>query len=1467
MPENQSETGLEIAVIGMEARVPGAATLAQFWRNLCDGVASLTSFSDQDLEARNVPAAIRNAPDFVPVGAPLEASDCFDAAFFGFSPNEAEILDPQHRLFLECAWNALENAGYAPNRYEGAIGVFAAAGMNGYLHNLYNNARVRNTVTPYEIFTSNDKDFLATRVSYKLNLRGPGITVQTACSSSLVAVHLAAQSLIAGECDMALAGGVSLSRQDGYRALEGSILSADGHCRAFDARANGTVTGNGLGIVVLKRLEDALADGDHIDAVIKGSAINNDGGAKASYTAPQVDSQAEVIATAQAAAAVHPDDISYIEAHGTGTNLGDPIEVAALTQAFRQGTDRAGFCALGSVKTNIGHLDTAAGVIGLIKTVLMLHHKQIPASLNFSAPNPRIDFENSPFVVNTTLRDWDTKNLRRAGVSSFGIGGTNAHVVLQEAPFAPTRISADLPVLFPLSAKSKGALETRMSDLANMLEDGAVSLSDVAHTLRVGREPFSHRHSIVARDTEQASAALRSLQHVAPNPSAATPAPVLLFPGQGSQSPGMMRDLYEHVPTFRDAFDTCCETLDPLLGGAFHTRVFAAGDEIHQTDIAQPALFAVEYALAQVWLGLGVKPHALHGHSLGEYVAATLAGVFDLQSALTLVVERGRLMQVAAPGAMIAVMHGDADICDALSDDLAIAARNAPGLTVLSGSLKAIAAAQTTLTARDIPYRQLRTSHAFHSPMMTQAAEAFETFVSKFHLNAPAIPMISNLTGTWLRDEDATDPAYWSRHIREPVQFAKGSATLQEIPGTVFIECGPGSTLSDLTTAQGPAIAVPGIGGRKDEMHDLMAAVGRAWSAGIDLDWGALTPGPNLRVALPGYPFERTVHWVEPDQDLPTNSFKSDDPADWIYTPTWQRQPLVGDVARERSGWLIYDEGQLGKALAAQLERSGADAYRVRLGMNFAEPEYRCFELSDTANMPDAPLFKTLADRGASPENIVFIWPLNEDLKQPARRLQSLIETLAANPRPLRLTVIMRGAVDVIGNEQLSPDQAILHGITMVAGQEYPWLGCRVIDLDPAETTKPADLVQDLHRMLITSRAPTTARRAGHCWTLDFTRPLSDRTAPTALQRTGVFVVIGHLERGFGRVWVDGLLQEPGARVAVIEDHTAVSLKPIDAVYHQNIDCADADALRGALDSVVAQHGRITGVFLSTALSNADVTAPLALLGNTQWDNAQNQNTAMLRSLAKAAQNMRLSFCCVQSSLSSIVGGVGLAAYAGAHHLADSFVIAQNRNTSTDWFTINWDALKDNEAPTFPGHAVLQENALSAAEAWDVTRRIISHGPSGQWVVSRSDLSARRNKWLNPEPRTGQEDNVETGRARPDIMTAFVAPRTEIEATVAQVLQDILGIDEIGVQDGFFELGGHSLMAIRATAKLREAFPVQVEMRELLYENPSAASIAQLIESKLPDAETLASMQSLLEEVETLSEDDLQTALSEAAAQ
>ncbi|AUX48180.1 polyketide synthase [Sorangium cellulosum] len=877
----EPRAGLELAIIGMAGRFPGARDVATFWRNLCAGVESVSILTDEELLAAGVDPALLARPEYVRARAVLDDIDLFDAELFGFTPREAAALDPQHRLFLECAWEVFENAGIDPERARVPVGVYAGSSLSGYLAHLFPDGPRLQSAADVAALLSLDKDFLTTRVSYKLNLQGPSIAVQTACSTSLVAVHLACQGLLTGECDLALAGGVSVGvpQKSGYLYQEGAIASPDGHCRAFDAGARGTVGGSGVGVVLLKRLDDAIADRDVIIAVIKGSAVNNDGRAKVGYTAPRVEGQAGVIRAAHAAAGVDADSIAYVEAHGTGTPLGDPIEIAALTQAFRATTDRRGFCAIGSVKTNVGHLDAAAGVAGLIKAALAVAHGRIPPSLHFRAPNPALDLENSPFRVATELAAWSTPGApRRAGVSSFGIGGTNAHVVLEEAPPPP---AADPPrpcELLVLSARSSASLERLTDALAEHLETHAdLELGDVAYTQQLGRRAFGHRRAVVCRAREEAARALRdrgdALRTGGP---VAGPRPVaFLFPGQGTQRPDMGRDLYETEPVFRAEVDACASLLQRHLGTDLRTLLFPAPADLEdaarrldRTSMTQPALFVVEYALARLWMAWGVTPDAMLGHSVGEYVAACLAGCLSLDDALSLVAARGRLMEATPDGAMLAVPASEAEVAGWLGDEVALAAVNGPRQCVLSGRTAAIERIEREAAGRGIQARRLRTSRAFHSHLMEGALAGFREAVGRVTLRAPRIPWASNVTGAWITAAEAQDPEYWVRHLRSTVRFADGVVALREQPERIFLEVGPGQTLTALCrqlAAESLALAsLPAVREAGGAGAALLDAVGQLWVAGAPVEWAGLQAGRRRRrVALPATPFERKRYWLE----------------------------------------------------------------------------------------------------------------------------------------------------------------------------------------------------------------------------------------------------------------------------------------------------------------------------------------------------------------------------------------------------------------------------------------------------------------------------------------------------------------------------------------------------------------------------------------------------------------------------
>jgi acyl transferase domain-containing protein len=871
----------------MAGRFPGAKSVEEFWENLSAGVESITFFSDEELIEAGIPRTIINDSRYVKAAPLLDGIELFDSHFFGYSPREAQFIDPQHRLFLECAWHALEHAGYDADRYEGRIGVFGGAAMNTYL--LFSGL-LPHFISEYVLaLTGSDKDFLATRVSYKLNLSGPSVAIQCACSTSLVALHFGCQSLLGGECDMALVGGVSVKvpQKSGYLHCEGDIFTPDGHCRAFDAKANGTIFGSGLGILVLKRLGDAIADGDSIHAVVKGTAINNDGSSKANYTAPSVERQSEAIVEAIANAGITADTISYIETHGTGTRLGDPIEIAALTRAFRSYTQENGFCAIGSLKTNVGHLDAAAGVAGVIKAVHALKHKQIPPSLNFDLPNPEIDFGNTPFYVNTALSEWKPLNgPRRAGVNSLGVGGTNAHCILEEAPILPGSGDSRQMHLLLISARTEAGLGEATDNLRDHLIDNPESnLADVAYTLQVGRKHFNHRRMVVCRDRDEAVAALDTLNPArvfTRNQKPVMREAAFMFPGQAAQHANMGLGLYKIESVFRENVDLCSEILLPHLPLDLRDILYPdereidrAAQTLNQTHITQPALFTIEYALAQLWISWGIKPQAFIGHSIGEYVAATLAGVFSLEDALSLVAYRGRLMQELPAGVMLAVHIPEAEIEPLLNGNLSLAAVNGPSLCVLSGEAVHVEELERQLSRRNLSGRRLSTSHAFHSAAVEPLLVEFTHQVSGIQLNEPDIPYLSNVTGTWIKACEATDPAYWARQMRQTVRFAEGIRELLQNPDRILLEVGPGHTLSWLAKLQaensGHQVILASLErshSAEQDIESLLSALGELWLAGAEIDWDRFYAGERrLRVPLPGYPFQRQRCWYEPAEN------------------------------------------------------------------------------------------------------------------------------------------------------------------------------------------------------------------------------------------------------------------------------------------------------------------------------------------------------------------------------------------------------------------------------------------------------------------------------------------------------------------------------------------------------------------------------------------------------------------------
>jgi len=883
-----------VAVIGMAGRFPGARTIDELWNNVRNGVESIRFFSDEELIAAGISQEELNNPKYVKAKGYTEGSDLFDAHFFNITPREAEFIDPQQRMFLECAWESLENASCVPDKFDGLIGVYAGVGINNYqLNNLIMNPRKCQNITNFQLIIGNDKDYLSSRLSYKLNLRGPSIVIQSACSSSLVAVQLACQGLLNYQCDIALSGGsyLTIPRIAGYEYIEGQIISPDGHCRVFDESASGTVFGEGVGVVTLKRLEDAIEDQDHIYAVIRSIALNNDGSDKVGYTAPSIKGQSDVIKLAHSFAGTEPDAIGYIEAHGTGTLLGDPIEIAGLKEAFASSQRPGKYCAIGSLKANIGHLDVAAGVAGLIKTALAIYHKTIPVSINCSKPNPKLGIEESPFYVNTETKKWTAlldengKELPlRAGVSSFGVGGTNAHAVLEEIPRIIASPSENRSFILPISAKLPVSLDAYTERLADFIEkNSTISLADTAFTLQLGRQPFEQRRYVICHNHTSAVTHLREQPSVLTGSGTApkiSQKPVFMFSGQGSQYPGMGKDLYQSNTVFRKFIDICAEQAKSILSLDIRDLMFGDkndpvnGEKLAQTALTQPSLFMIEYALAQAWLSIGITPEALIGHSIGEYTAACLSGVMSIEDALFLVCHRGRLMQSVPPGSMLAVRLPEKEVKDRLTGKLTIGVINTDSMCVVSGEKDDIDDFKKALAKEKIESRLLHTSHAFHSDMMEPILDEFVRVAEKVTFKAPQIPFVSNVSGTWITETDAMNPGYWAQHIRQTVRFAEGITTLFDKDYNVLLEVGPGNTLATIARQQAASrsqiiSSIPSQPHPKQniEGYDFwLSAVGNLWIQNVSIDWKALYgEEQRRRIPLPAYAFDRHRYWIDPD--------------------------------------------------------------------------------------------------------------------------------------------------------------------------------------------------------------------------------------------------------------------------------------------------------------------------------------------------------------------------------------------------------------------------------------------------------------------------------------------------------------------------------------------------------------------------------------------------------------------------
>lgn len=1484
-----SATDGDIAIVGMAGRFPGAGNLDEFWANLRDGVESVVPLSDEELTAAGVAPEVFGRQDYVKATPRFAGSDLFDAGFFGYTAREAELMDPQHRLLLETAWEALENSGHDAARYQGRIGVFAGAGTNRYVQNVYSHQQIVDTVGRTQVLVANEVGFLASRVAYTMDLKGPAVSLRTACSTALVAVHTACRSLIAGDCDMALSGGVHVDPEPGtgYLYQEGSFVSPDGHVRPFDADARGTVFGTGVGAVVLKRMGDALADGDTVHAVIKGSAVNNDGAVKVGFTAPSVSGQAAVVAAALASAGLVPADIDYIEAHGTGTALGDPIEVQALTQAF----GNTGSCALGSLKGNTGHLDAASGIAGLIKTTLALEHEALPPSLNYERGNPAIDFAGGPFHVQSALGPWPrTDRARRAGVSAFGFGGTNAHIVLEEAPTpAPSSASPRPTETLVLSARTAEALEAATDRLAQALRRDRPSLADAAHTLATGRRDFPHRRAVTGTGTAAVAAALetRDPAHVTTTLALQEGGPlVLLFTGQGSQHAGMSKDLYDEEPQYRAAVDHCAELLLPVLGTDIREVMFTEDARLGETEWAQPALFVVEYALARLWRSWGVLPTAMLGHSLGEWVAACLAGVFTLPDALRLVALRGRLMQAQAPGAMLNVMADRAAVEAVLTPGLSLAVHNGPRDCVVAGPHQAVEEFGRTAAEKGWATQPVATGHAFHSSLMSPMVDEFTAAVAATERQDPTTPFISNLTGRWIGKEQARDPRYWGRHILATVEFAAGVVTAASEPHTVLLEVGPGKTLASLARRilsgaglRGTTFAsLPHQHDPRSATETVQRALAGLWLTGNTPDWTSyFAYQQRRRIPLPTYPFERKRYWLDP-RTAPAAPAVSrrDSLEEWFYAPSWQRAALpAGRQPDHARHWLVFaDRLGVGDAVADRLRSAGATVSVVAASGAWSEAPDGRYTVDPSDGTDYGRLITALRDGPAgTPSRIVHAWNVTAD-DDDSRRAQagseraglqlgfeSLIHlaqalTRYAQPAARHLWVLSNGLHDIVGSEPLSPLKATLLGPARVLPRELPETACRSVDIDCRTALAGAQL-DHLMAELATESArgsETVAHRGGHRWIQHYLpQPLpvqgGQERAPVIREGAAYLVtggtgglalaLAGHLAAAGARIaltartplppadeWDAWLVRNPGEGRTTRVVRELARLRDAGAqLLVLQADVSDREAMGDAVRQITERWGAVQGAFHTAGAAGGGLIQLKDLAAASEVLRPKVRGTLVLE---EALAGQDLDFMVLFGSNGANIGSVGQVDYCAANCFLDAF--AHDRARRHRVITIDWGPWKDvGMAADAAGSATaeqVKQRGMSTAEGLRALDAILASASEAQIVVSPVALSAVFADAVSLDAEATVE-RKEQAHQRPDILTEFVAPRDEAERSVCEVWQDLLGVDKVGIQDSFFDLGGNSLVAIQLVSTVNSRLGTTITLGDL-YEGLTVAHLAGL---------------------------------------
>ncbi|MDW9383068.1 SDR family NAD(P)-dependent oxidoreductase [Chryseobacterium sp. JV558] len=1482
MSFNTEYSGLEMAIIGISCKFPDSENYRAFWDNLCQGKESVREYSDEEILSSGVNEAYLNNESFIKSGIRLEDKEFFDYGFFDYRNEEAAFMDPQIRIMHEHCWKAIEDAGYASAIEKNKIGLFLGAAENvEWKMNSYLKSKAAN-IDPFILNLISNSQNISSLISYKLNLTGPSLYVNTTCSTSLASVNLACKSLLNRECNIAIAGGVKInsSRQKGYLYQKDMIYSKDGHCRAFDKDSSGTISGEGLGVLVIKRLSDAIKDKDNIYCVIRACVANNDGNNKVGYTAPSVKGQAECIRLAYKMAGVAPSSIGYIEAHGTGTKLGDPIELRALNLAFdAKLNDKS--CAIGSVKTNIGHLDVAAGVAGLIKAVLCIKYKKIPPSLNFTAPNPEIDF-NGPFYVNQELKQWERKaNLPlRAGVSSFGIGGTNVHIVLEEAKEQKTSTAETSYNLMVLSAKTADSLKQIKRDLVSFLEmTPEVHLSDLSHTLLTGRKDFQYRYATAFKSKEGILKALKTdssdrYEHRKINLNQ-VPSVVFMFPGQGSQYREMGKELYNSEICFKEHIDKGFSYFQAFTGKDLKKVIFpeSENETINQTDFAQPALFIFEFALAQLMISWGIKPQYFIGHSIGEYTAACLSGVFGFEDALKLIIKRGELMSRLPSGEMIVCHIASSDVRKYITEEISLAAINSDSNVALSGDFAAIERLSEQLSTAKIPFVKLKTSHAFHSHMLDPILADFLKELKKVKFNKPEIPFVSNVYGRLIDISEAMSPEYWMAHMRETVNFSSGLKTLlNENKETLFIEVGPGNTLINLLKQhhfeENKTKMINLMRHPKEQENDrqfLLKQLGSMWEYGLKVDWSLIFKEEKRKISLPTYAFEKISFPAEvnpfEDSNLPIDIFNEQKAGSFnecIYFSTWKSTFLIpSETVSNHGACLFFSLGDhFSEAFKATLMAKNIDVIEVFPEDSYIKHGSFSYGVNPYAIADLQKLALDLKISNIEFDNVIYSW----NLEKTESGIEFLENNRTINLLYFSLIKIVKALAGVyvlpdlyfyiltdkfynINNEgETKYDQSLTISLSNVISQEYLM---PTVNLDFDLNEDLPELLSDMVDEIIhKNKDRVVALRNGLRWIQDhqqYDMPETQKT--TQLRSGGVYLITGGLGN-VGYILSRHLLKEYNARLIVVgrsklEDLQNVAsqrlnhLKSMGSLQYCSLDIADKGKFEKIVRETEQELGPINGVIHTAGMTDVN---KFEYVEDITYENAFSTFSPKLKGIVSIYEtfiNKNVDFVWITSSLSSIVGGLKFASYAGSNLYIDSFITSKVKKAK------NWKCVRFGEMSFIDETVGLESGsgkiALNPEEIVKVFE--LSLWLKGRMVISETilNLHKRIEKAFSGNKKANENNTFESviieKRERPALNNSYVAPTTDSEKEIVKIIEDYFGIAGIGIEDDFFELGGDSLKAMVLISKIKEIFGVDISLKEF-FDNQSIKFLASKIDEK-----------------------------------